>query len=255
MNQPVQPTMYYGQDAAEQARNMLPGFTNVRQTFLLYDTIRIGLDVPTNVSGWFTDFTTMLNSAGNYSFFDQRQEAETTTAYTNMKKKTGLDWPVIFTDLGIEFEYPDPVNVDMFDGDRTAGKQFSDFIKKNSYCELFVGGADDKLLTFKPEHAPYGFGTVGHQAGGTTVSYSSILSNGDALAGNRLQFKDWALALPKDYSLHVRLTLAKAARDMLALMAQVQPIVFANGTFNNEAQIKICFRGMRDIQQVGNFVR
>lgn len=251
---PQYPQVMYGQDAVEQAR-ALPGFNNVRQTFLLYDTIRIGADVPTNVSGWFTNFTTMLASAGNYSFFDQRQEAETTTAYTNMKKKTGLDWPCIFTDLGIEFYYPDPINVDMFDGDRAAGKMFADFCKRHSYCELFTGGADDKILTFLPEMAPYGFGTSGQQVGGTLVSYSAVLSNGDNLAGNRLQFKDWALALPKDFSVHVRLTLAKAARDMLALMQQVQPIAFANGSFNNEAMIRICFRGMREVQQVGNYIR
>lgn len=249
-----QPKVYYGQDSVAQAQSM-EEFQNVRQTFMLYDTIRIGKNVPTNVPGWFSGFDTMLNSAGNYSFYDQRQEAEASTAYTNMKKKTGLDWPVIFTDMGIEFYYPDPLNVDMFDGDRAAGKMFSDFVKRHSFCELFVGGADDKLLTFLPEQAPSGFGTAGHQAGGTTVSYSSILSNGEPLAGNRLQFKDWALALPKDFSLHVRLTFAKAARDMLALMENVKPIVFANGTFENEAMIRISFRGMREIQQVGNFTR
>lgn len=254
MNQPMsQGQMYYGQDAVESAR-ALPGFANVRQKFELYDRIRIGSEVPTNVNGWFPDFTTMSASGESFSFFNQRQESETTKVYTNMKKKTGLDWPVIFTSVGIEFIYPDPVNVDMYDGDRCVSKMFSQFIKNHSVCEIFTGGADDKLLTALSAQLPMGYGMVSNQAAGTLVGYAGTHSNGVAMGNNRGKFP-WALALPKDISLELRLTLAKRARDMLTLMATVQPIVFANGTFANEAMIEVCFEGFRDVQQVGNYTR
>lgn len=253
---PNQPQMYYGQEEqiVAQIRKEMPGFSNVRQDFLLYDTIRIGADVPSNINGWYPDFTTMLAAGGVHSFFDQRQEAETGTTYTNMKKKTGLDWPVIITSFGIEFYYFDPVNVDMYDGDRASAKVFTDLVKRHTDGALYTGGADDKILTFLPEQAPYGFGTWGNQTG-PTVSYSSLMSNGEPLAGNQFQFKNWALALPKDFSIAVRLNFAKAARDAMAAMATVKPVEFATGTYNNECMIRICARGMRDVQQVGNYIR
>ena len=244
----------YGADAVEQIRSANSAFKNVRQDFLLYDTIRIGENVPTNVNGWFDNFTNMLSSGNGFSFFDQRQESEAGTSYTNMKKKTGLDWPVIITDLGIKFSYPDPVNVDMFDGDRAAAKMFADTVPEHANCALFTGGGDDKLLTFLPEQAPYGFGTAGHQSG-PIESYSSLLTNGAPLAGNRFQFANMAIALPKDISISIKLNLEKQARDILTLMQSVQPIVFANGTLTNEAMIRITLRGMREIQQVGNYTR
>jgi len=248
------PMVAYGADAVEQIRSANEAFVNVRQDFVLYDTIRIGANVPTNVNGWFDNFTNMLSSGNGFSFFDQRQESEAGTAYTNMKKKTGLDWPVIITDLGIRFYYPDPVNVDMFDGDRAAAKIFTDLVPEHSHCALFTGGGDDKLLTFLPEHAPYGFGTAGHQSG-PTESYSSILTNGAPLAGNRFMFKNMAVALPKDISISIKLNFEKFAREALTLLAGVQPIVFANGTLVNECMIRITLRGMREIQQVGNYTR
>jgi hypothetical protein len=244
----------YGQNAVEEIRSAMPEFANVRQDFLLYDTIRIGENVPANVNGWFPDFTTMLSSGDGFSFFDQRQESEAGTSYTNMKKKTGLDWPIIITDMGIKFHYPDPVNVDMFDGDRASAKMFTQEVPTHSNCALFTGGGDDKLLTFLPEMAPYGFGVQGHQSG-PVESYSSLLTNGVPVAGNRFQFANMAIALPKDISISIKLNIAKQGRDILALMAAVQPIVFANGTLTNEAEIRICIRGMREIQQVGNYTR
>lgn len=257
MNQQY-PQMYYGQDenaVVQQIRQEMPGFSNVRQDFLLYDTIRIGSAVPTNINGWYTNFTNMLAAGGVHSFFDQRQEAETGTTYTNMKKKTGLDWPVIITSFGVDFIYTDPVNSDLYDGDRASAKLWADHIKRHTDGALYTGGADDKILTFLPEHTPYGFGTWGNQVGGDTVGFSSLLANGEPLAGNQFQFKSWALALPKDFSIAVRLNFAKAARDMMALMADVKGIEFANGTYANEAMIRICMRGMRDVQQVGNYIR
>lgn len=253
----MQPQMYYGQteEIVAKIQSEVPGFKNVRQDFLLYDTIRIGSAVPTNINGWYADYTTMLAAGGVHSFFDQRQEAETGTTYTNMKKKTGLDWPVILTSFGIEFYYFDPINSDLYDGDRASAKVFMDLVKRHTDGALYVGGADDKILTFLPEHAPYGFGTWGNQVGGDTVGFSSLMSNGEPLAGNQFQFKNWALALPKDFSIAVRLNFAKAARDAMLAMATVKDIEFATGTLPGECMFRICARGMRDVQQVGNYIR
>ena len=238
----------------EEIRRSDPDFKNVRQDFLLWDTIRIGENVPQNVNGWYTSFTAMLADSNEQSFFDQRQESEAGSAYTNMKKKTGLDWPMIITDLGIQFMYPDPVNADLFDGNRTESKMFTDVVPKDVSCSLYTGGGDDKILTFLPEMAPYGFGTSGQQMG-SIETFSSVLSNGVPIAGNRFIFKNMAIKLPKDISTSIKINFAKPARDLLALMATVKPIIFANGEYKNEAKIRIAMRGMRDIQQVGNYRR
>jgi len=232
-------------------------FKNVRQDFLLYDVIRIGLDVPTDkVPGWYTTLTELADADVPISFFNQRQESETGSAYTNMKKKTGLDWHCIFTDFGIGWFYPDPLNVDQFDGDRMAAKIFSGVLPQHVNGAIYIGGADDKILNFRPEHAPYGFGPVGNQASGQTLAApSSLVTMGDSLAGNRFQFANLPLKLPKDISVEVRLTLTSAAKSLLRAMNEVKPIVFENGTWNNEVIIVAAFRGLREVQQVGDWHR
>lgn len=247
--------MYYGQDALEQAW-ALPGFNNVRQTFVLYDSVRIGARpaAQSGINGWYASLTAMSAVSGGLSFFDQRQESEAGTIYTNMKKKTGLEWPVIFNDIGVDFYYPDPVNVDLYDGDRASAKNFCDFLRKHSVLELFTGGGDDKILTAPCEMLPWGFGTWGHQAGGNVEGYSSLLTNGMPVQSNRTNFQ-WALALPRDTAIRAKITFAPAANEMMALMDDIKPIEFANGTFSNEAMIRVGFMGLRDVQQVGNYFR
>lgn len=232
-------------------------FQNVRQDFLLYDVIRIGPEVPTDKApGWYQSFTDLANADIPISFFNQRQESETGSAYTNMKKKTGLDWHCIFTDFGIGWFYPDPVNSDMYDGDRAAAKIFSTMLPQHVNGALYIGGADDKVLNFRPEMTPYGFGAVGNQAGGVSLSgMSSIVTMGDSLAGNRFQFANLPLKLPKDISLEVKLTLTRTAKDILRALNVVKPIVFENGTLANEVIIVAAFRGLREVQQVGDWRR
>ena len=230
------------------------GFSNVRQDFLLYDTIRIGANVPTNVPGWYQSFTQLADSPVPISFFDQRQEAETGTAYTNMKKKTGLDWPCIFTSFGVGFFYPDPLNTDMFDGDRAAAKLFNTEVPGHTAGGIFVGGADDKILSFQPMMAPLGFGPVANQAGSLS-GFSTVANLGEALAGNQFQWANWPLKLPKDISLSTKLAFAPAAKDLLKALDDVKPIVFASGEYANEARIVVCWRGLREVQQVGDWHR
>ena len=111
-------------------------------------------------------------------------------------------------------------------------------------------------MNFRPEHTPYGFGQVGNMQGGASLQGSSTITTmGDSLAGNRFQFANLPLKLPKDISLEVRLTLTATAKDLLRKMDTVKPIQFANGTFNNEVIIIACFRGLREVQQVGDWHR
>lgn len=226
----------------------------VLQDFLLWDTIRIGDNVPVNVNGWYSNFTNMLAEGDRFSFFNQRQESEARTAYTNMKKKTGLDWPIYINSIGIGFYYPDPVNVDMFDGDRTAAKVWNDLVPKHCSCAIYTGGADDKILSFLPEMAPYGFGSSGNMSG-PSESFASIITNGVPEGGNRFLFPTQAIPLPKDTSLQVDITFEKSARDAMALLAEVQEIAFANGNLANECGIRVCIRGQRQVQQLGNYTR
>jgi len=232
----------------------MPGFKNVTQDFVLWDTICIGSDVPTNINGWYASLTAMANSDVPLSFFNQRQEGETGTAYTNMKKKTGLDWPVDFESIGARFIYPDPVNVDMYDGDRAAAKMFRETLPEHLSMGLYIGGADDKILSLKPPFAPAGYGPVSNQSG-PTASYCSTGTMGESLAGNRFLWLKKALTLPKDISIEVRIGLTKKAKELLEAMNEVKPIEFENGTFVNWAAIEITLRGVRGIQQAGEWHR
>jgi hypothetical protein len=246
---------YYGQEEAVIEAQKASGFNNVRQDFLLFDVLRVGPDVETKVQGWETTLTALAAADTPISFFDQRQESETGVAYSNMKKKTGLDWPVIFTDFGIGFFYPDPVNTDMYDGDRASSKMWSQILPLHMNAAIYVGGADNKILSVRPEMCPYGFGAVGNQVGGNLAQYASLITQGDSLAGNRFIFKNLPLKLPKDISISVKLTLTAAAKRILNAMNTVKPIVFENGVWNNECMIIAAFRGMRDVQPIGDFHR
>lgn len=230
-------------------------FYNVRQDFLLWDTIRIGANVPTAVSGWFANFADFLNDGNTHSFFNQRQESETHTAYSNMKKKTGLDWHTIITDIGIGFYYPDPINVDMFDGDRASSKLYKELCASDSSCSLFIGGADYKILSFVPEMAPYGFGPSGNMIAGDMTGFASFMTNGLPQGGNRFWFTNQAIPLPKDTAINVDWTLEKPLRDLLTAMVAPQPIPFASGDYVNEVKARVCIRGLREVQQLGNLTR
>ena len=247
---------YYGQEpAVVEAQQSDSRFNNVRQDFILFDAQRIGPDVETTVQGWFASPTALAAADVPISFFDQRQESETGPAYSNMKKKTGLDWPVIFTDFGVGFFYPDPVNTEMYDGDRAAAKVWSQILPMHMNVAIYVGGADNKILSTRPEMCPYGFGAVGHQVGGNLAQYASLITQGDSLAGNRFIFKNLPLRLPKDISISVKITLTKTAKAILNAMNTVKPVVFENGVWNNECMIIAAFRGMRDVQPIGDFHR
>ena len=137
---------YYGQEPAVVAAQQDARFTNVRQDFLLFDVLRIGPDIETNVQGWQISPAALAAADVPISFFDQRQESETGPAYSNMKKKTGLDWPVIFTDFGIGFFYPDPVNTEMYDGDRAAAKIWSQILPLHLNAAIYVGQVEDDRL-------------------------------------------------------------------------------------------------------------
>jgi hypothetical protein len=246
----------FGQDAVEAVRQEMGAqFHNVRQDFLLWDTLRIGANVPTQVSGWFANFTDLLADGNKQSFFNQRQESEAHTAYTNMKKKTGLDWHVIITDIGIGFYYPDPINVDMFDGDRASSKLFNEMCMSDSSCALFIGGADYKILSFVPEMAPYGFGPSGNQVGGSLTGYASLVNNGLPTGGNRFWFTNQAIPLPKDTAINVDWLMEKPLRDLMTAMVAPQPIPFASGDYVNEVKVRVCIRGLREVQQLGNMTR
>ncbi len=227
---------------------------NVNQEFLLWDTVCIGSDVPANINGWYPTLAAMAASDVPISFFNQRQEGETGTTYTNMKKKTGLDWPVNVESLGIRFVYPDPVNVDMYDGDRTAAKMFREVLCEHTSLSLYIGGSDDKILSLKPAHAPSGYGPMSNQSG-PTASFTSTGTMGQPVAGNRWLWLQQALPLPKDISIEVRLQLSTKAKQLLVLLNQVQPIEFLAGSFANWAMIEVTLRGMRQVQQTGEWHR
>jgi hypothetical protein len=229
-------------------------FNNVEQDFMLWDRVCIGADVPTNINGWYTSFAAMAASDVPISFFNQRQEGEVGTAYTNMKKKTGLDWPAKFDSMGIRFLYPDPVNVDMYDGDRAAAKIFREVLPEHLSLGLYIGGADDKILSLLPAYAPGGYGPVSNQSG-PTASYASTGTMGVAIAGNRWLWLKKALMLPKDISIEVRFQLTTKGKQILALLNIPQPIEFLAGTFSNWAIMEVCLRGTRQVQQTGEWHR
>ena len=239
----------YGQEAQIMQTK---GFENVRLDYIMYDAIRIGTDVPTNVPGWFSNLTNLANSDNEISFFNVRQASEAGDYYTNVVKKTGLDFPCIFTDFGIGFFYPDPVNTQTYDGDRAAAKVFQSIFPQHCSLSLYIAGSDNKILTIRPEMAPYGFGPSGNQIGGVVqIEYSSLITNGIPLAGNRFRFANLPLKLPKDIAVKAVLNLSNTAKTILRAMDTVKPMVFEDATWTNECLIVCAYRGIRDIQQLG----
>lgn len=231
----------------------LPEFKNVRQPFILWDTIRIGANVNTAVQGWYTTFTALLAAGNVHSFFDMRNQAEARLVSTNMKTKGKLEWHFIITDIGIGFYYPDPINTPLFDGDRASNKLFQEFAMSETTCELYVGGADYKILSFVPEMAPYGFGPSGNMVGGTGLaSPATIETNGLPTGGNRFWFTHRAIPMPRGTTINVNWTLETRMRELLTEMVAPHPIVFANGTLQNEVKVRIAVRGLREVQQLGN---
>lgn len=243
----------YGQ-AAEAAMES----NNVRQDYILYDNLVIGSGVPSSVSGWFPTFTALAGHDGYHGFFDQRQESEVGSTYTNMKKKTGLDFPVIITDMGVEFHYPDPVNTELFDGDRAAAKVFQEIVPKHAYFDFFIGGGDHKILTAKPEHAPQAYGPQGNQVGGNLVSYASLMTNGTPHGSNCFHFANFPLRIPADKIISVRLNFAAKAKEYLNALVAPAPMAFsqpATEKVESWAMIGVWLRGTRDIQNLGDLRR
>lgn len=247
--------MYYGYgqtDSVREIQETQPGFQNVRQPFVLWDTIRIGTNVNTAVQGWYTNFTNMLAAGNTHSFFDTRNEAEARLVSTNMKTKGQLAWPFIITDLGIGFYYPDPVNSPLFDGNRASAKLFQEYAMSETTIELFVGGADYKILSLVPEMAPYGFGASGNLTGGTGLTApSSLMTNGLPTGGNRFWFTDYAIPMPQGCTININWNLEQEMRRILTLMAAPQPIVFDTGSLDGQVKVRIAVRGLRDIQPLG----
>ena len=233
---------------------MADEFQNVRQDNFIYDMIRIGTDVPA-IPGWFNTFTAFAAKDDYHSFLDVRTESQCTATYTNIRKLGGLDYPFICVDMGMEFSYPNPANTPAFDGDRAAAKLFCETIPKHCNVSLFIGGADNKILTAKPDFLPYGYGTTGQQVGGNLVSYASIFTAGQSHASNAFKFADQPLVIPDNKYLALRLTLSTTAKNILNQMVAPQPVVFQHGTWANEATITLRLRGTRDIGQVGNIRR
>lgn len=239
-------------DSVRDIQETVEGFKNVRQPFVLWDTIRIGGNVNTAVQGWYTNFTNLMSAGNTHSFFDTRNEAEARLVSTNMKTKGQLAWPFIITDLGIGFYYPDPVNAPLFDGDRSAAKLFVETAMSETTMELFVGGADYKILSLVPEMAPYGFGPAGNQVGGTGLSSpATLLTNGLPNGGNRFWFTDQAIPMPQGMTININWNLEKVMRELLTFLVAPQPIVFSTGAWANEVRIRIAIRGLRDVQQLG----
>lgn len=239
-------------ESIKQIQQTYEEFKNVRQPFILWDTIRIGANVNTAVQGWYTTFINLLAAGNIHSFFDMRNIAEARLVSTNMKAKGKLEWHFIITDLGIGFYYPDPINTALFDGDRASAKLFQDYAQSETTCELYVGGADYKILSFVPEMAPYGFGPSGNLTGGTGLtSPSSLLTNGLPSGGNRFWFTDQAIPMPRGTTININWTLEMRMRELLTAMVNPQPIAFSTGTFNNEVKIRIAVRGLREVQQLG----
>jgi hypothetical protein len=242
----------YGQNTVE-ALQKTEQYKNVRQPFCLWDTLRVGTNVNKAVQGWYTNFINLLAAGNVHSFFDTRSQSEARLVSTNMKTKGKLEWPFIITDIGIGFYYPDPINTPLFDGDRSSAKLFQEFAMKETTIELFVGGADHKILSLIPEMAPYGFGPSGNLIGGTGLTApSTIITNGLPTGGNRFWFTNFAIPMPRGTTINVDWTLETRMRELLTAMVAPHPIVFSTGTFENEVTVRICVRGLRDVQQLGN---
>lgn len=226
------------------------GTKQVRETWMLYDTVRIGPALESKDHGWFQNFT-QLAAADSVNFLNVRNSSDVGAFYTNITSKDKLPWPFVLESIGIRFGYPDPNIPPPGTAQAAASKLFQELIPEHAHLDFFI--REDMRLRLKPHMMPAGYGTVGLGVLIPSASYVGVLENGNVNLGNRFQWLT-ELNIPDDTPVKAELRFSEYAKALLTAWATVNPLDGPQGEeLNNEAFIELSLRGQRWVQQRGEY--
>ena len=230
---------------------------NVQEDWEMYDTVRIGPDVPDKWPGGFRTLTE-LASAEEIGFLNVRNATQVGQAYTNITGASGkLAWSYNVSSLGMRFIYPDPNVADDHAGNIAASKVFCVILPEHAHF-TFTTNQDDRNI-LKPIMMPSGHGTMGMLQSSRPGSdtYNSIYNSGIPDGRNRwLWTIKGGMRLPKDTEVKGLLRFSEYGKKLLNALATVNPLDFGGPEpFPNECLIEVTLRGKRDVQQRGDYYR
>lgn len=227
-------------------------FTNVMESWMIYDTALIGPGVDT-AHNWYLSFTT-LAAAPEVPFINVRTLSSAGAAYTNVTSRDKFPWMYMLHSMGMRFIYPDPTidNSSPHTAIMAATKLFNQVVQEHAWFELEI--REDVVLRVKPSHMPAGVGVQGYVQGNNAANnwISTTLTNGAPYLGNRWKFVGKSLAIPRDTPVKGRLMFSQYGKDLLGQMDAVSGLDFED-EFNNIAMIELTMLGTRGVQQRGEY--
>jgi len=232
-------------------------WVNVSENWMIYDTVRIGLDVPSKYPGGFLNFT-LMSQAEEIPFINIRNSSEAGEAYCNVSSKDKFPWAFRLESIGMRFTLADPSVSDelLTYEQRNVAKFFCTLLPDHAWFELKI--REDTILKIKPFMLPPGFGPIGH---GTSIQGtpqpSNLISSGTPYVKNRWSYGRLPVMIPRDTPVKGTLRFSDYGKQLLAAMATIAPFNFgtiANPvTLNREADIELTLRGRREVQQRGEW--
>jgi hypothetical protein len=220
----------------------------------IYDTCNIGPSIDQKVNGWFTNFTE-LASATEVPFLNIRNESIAGRSYTNITSMDKTPWWFDLNSIGLRFIFPDPaVNVASEHlGLVTMSKYFCATLPEHCVVDFKIRSYT--FLTLKGSHMPAGHAPGGPMQlnTGSNNSFTSLVSAGDRIIGNRWKFVGNE-RIPKDTPISAHLYFDDYAKNMLRVWNDVPGIDFgAQEMFPNMPQIEMTLRGVKYEQRPGEF--
>lgn len=230
------------------------GAMQVREDWILYDTIRIGSTVPETYPGGAASFAA-LAAFETIAFLNVR-DSSVGKGYCNLSSSDKFPWPFMLKSIGMRFSLCDPVEDDQTAGNQTIAKWFVAHLPEFASLRLWVA-EDDKLLS-KPRLMPSGYGVVGMGNSGLVTGppdkfqYLSYYENGKTILENRWKWKT-PVRIPDNTPVRAELKFSTQGKAMLAAMSVSGTPYFVSDQTNYpiEAQIVLSLKGNRYVQQRG----
>ena len=248
----------------------MPGFKNVLEPWVVYDTIVIGHDfygTENSVPGW---FTTIANFAARdrHTFFKGRNEANCGLCYNNMQTMDKLDFAFHCFSVGLTFWS----NFDLIEDNQntsTANTHFPVFFAYDlpAHCGIEFKVAQDIKLEANSYMTPPGYGPMGIGVGNGRDTYNAALGNeiliqsgtqGIPRKQNRFQL-DKPASIPRNEIIEGTLYLGELVANIMQNTAG--PLLSGFSFWNGEGLdrqnhyvrygIQMSLMGVREVQQRG----
>jgi hypothetical protein len=230
-----------------------------RQTWIIYDTCRIGSLVPNSFPKGYAN-PAMVAADDHVPFLDVRQSSEVGKAYTNITSKSKLPWPFDLESIGVRFVYPNPYNSGIVVNADAAAKAWQEILPDHSWIEF--GIREDTWLINKCSMTPPGYGPSGMAmyTNWQNNSFVSVEGQGNQAFGNRFRWIEGTIRIPADTPIWAKIYFSEYAKQQILNRIQLLPLDFKEGedasgedTTPNELSIEVTLRGVRRIQQVGEY--